>query len=133
MTSASQRSSRFSTLTDAGGLRQVAAALGVAAPLTILAVVRGDEPSDVLVAWILIVSGLVVSSSRRSARLSGWLLLLTGWTWLAGGVLHRGPLAHLLLTWPTGRPGTRWVAGAIALAYADAIAESIVPSIGLTL
>src|SRR4051794_19476627 len=105
MSSASLRSSRFSNLANAGTLRQVVAGLGVAAPLTVLAVVGGDEPSDVLVAWILLVSGLFVGSSRRSARLSGWLLLLTGWTWLAGGVLHRGPLAHLLLTWPNRRAG----------------------------
>src|SRR4051795_13385905 len=133
MSSAWLRSSRFSILTDAGTLRRVVAGVAVAAPLTILAVVRGDELNDVLVAWILVASGLVVGSSRRSARLSGWLLLLTGWTWLAGGVLHRGALAHLLLTWPTGRAGTRWLVGAIALAYADAVVESIVPSIGLTL
>jgi signal transduction histidine kinase len=107
--------------------------VGVAAPLTVVAVVRGDEPRDVLVAWVLVASGLLVGSSRRSARLSGWLLLLTGWTWLSGAVIHRGPLAHLLLTWPSGRPGTRWVVGGIALAYGDAIAESIVPSSGLTL
>ena len=39
---------------------------------------------------------------RRAAR-SGTLMVLTGLAWLAGGVLYRGPLAHLLLAWPAGR------------------------------
>lgn len=133
MSSASRPSSRSSTLADPASLRRVVAGVGVAVPLTVVAVMRGDGTADILVGWLLVGCGLLVGGSRPGARRSGWLLLLTGWAWLAGAVLHRGPLAHLLLTWPTGRAGRRWVAAAVTLGYADAIIESVAPSDALTL
>ncbi len=133
MNSASRPSPRFSLHADTGSRRQVVAGFGLAVPLTVVSIVRGDRATDLVVAWLLIACGLLVGDSARSARRSGWLLLLTGWAWLAGAVLHRGPLAHLLLTWPTGRSGSRWVSVVIAVAYADAIVGSVVPSDTLTL
>ena len=72
---------------------------------------------DLVTGWTLIACGLV---ARRRA---GVLLAATGFTWFAGNfassalVFHRGPLAHLVLTFPDGAPG---VLPAVAVAYVAA-------------
>ena len=65
------------------------------------------------------------------ARPPGALMVLTGLAWLAGGVLYRGPLAHLLLAWPAGRLAwpLRVVTG---FAYADGLIETWNPADALT-
>jgi signal transduction histidine kinase len=69
---------------------------------------------DLLVGWTLIACGLV------ARRRTGLLLATTGFTWFAGNfasstlVLHRGPLAQLVLTYPDGASG---LLPAVALAY----------------
>jgi signal transduction histidine kinase len=42
--------------------------------------------------------------------------------------LHRGPLVHLVLTYPSGRSGSRLVRGAVAVGYAAAVITPIWPS-----
>src|SRR5512132_533804 len=86
---------------------------------------------DLAVGWTLIGCGLVASSRRPESR-TGALMAATGLTWFAGnfaqvGVaavawvaahllyLHRGPLVQLVLAYPSGRPSSRLVRGAVAL------------------
>ena len=100
-----------------------------------------DDPRhwipDLTVGWTLIGCGLV-ASRRRPESLSGPLMAATGLTWFLGnfadvGVaalawaathlvyLHRGPLVQLVLAYPSGRPGSRQVRGAVAVGYAVAV------------
>ncbi len=60
-------------------------------------------------------------------------MVLTSLAWLAGGVLHRGPLTQLLLTAPSGRIDDRRIRLVIAFAYADCLIETFVPLEALTL
>ena len=54
-------------------------------------------------------------------------MVLTGLAWLAGGVLYRGPLAHLLLAWPAGR--LTWPLRVVTgFAYADGVHRDVEPS-----
>jgi signal transduction histidine kinase len=104
---------------------------------------------DLAVGWTFIGSGLI-ASRRRPASRTGPLLAATGFTWFAGnfaqvGVaavawaaahlvyLHRGPLVQLVLTYPSGRPGSRLVRGAVAVGYAVAVITPIWRSAGATI
>ncbi|HEV8166997.1 MAG TPA: ATP-binding protein, partial [Actinomycetota bacterium] len=96
---------------------------------------------DLAVGWTLIGCGLVASSRRPESR-TGALMAATGLTWFAGnfaqvGVaavawvaahllyLHRGPLVQLVLAYPSGRPSSRLVRGAVALGYVAAVITPI--------
>jgi signal transduction histidine kinase len=96
---------------------------------------------DLAVGWTLIGCGLVASTRRPESR-AGALLAATGLTWFVGnfaqvGVaavawvaahlvyLHRGPLVQLVLTYPSGRPTSRFVRGAVAVGYAAAVITPI--------
>jgi signal transduction histidine kinase len=96
---------------------------------------------DLAVGWTFIGCGLV-ASRRRPASRTGPLLAATGFTWFLGnfaqaGVpaaawagahlvyLYRGPLVQLVLAYPSGRPGSRLVRGAVAVGYAAAIITPI--------
>jgi signal transduction histidine kinase len=63
---------------------------------------------DLAVGWSYIVGGLVAWAARPSSA-TGRLLAVVGVAWFAGSIwpslefLHRGPLFHLLATYPTGR------------------------------
>jgi signal transduction histidine kinase len=104
-----------------------------------------DDPRhwipDLAVGWSLIGCGLVASRRRPESR-TGPLMAATGFTWFLGnfasvGVaavawaaahlvyLHRGPLVQLVLAYPSGRPGSRLVRGAVAVGYAAAIITPI--------
>ena len=80
---------------------------------------------DLLVGVVVIAAGL---ASMRFGRV-GWLMLLVGATWLVGSVfaaavfLHRGPLVHLHLTYPTGHSRRRYVTVVIAAAYVLGVVE----------
>jgi signal transduction histidine kinase len=99
------------------------------------------EPSqwipDLAVGWTFIGCGLIAAWKRPESRV-GWLMVATGFTWFLGnfsGVdvpaiawlaahavyLHRGPLVHLLLSYPSGRTTSRVTQGAIAIGYAAAV------------
>jgi hypothetical protein len=91
---------------------------------------------DLLTGWTLIASGLAGWSRRPQGR-SGALLVAAGFAWFAPnfavtGVtalgwlsahalyLHRGPLVHLVLTYPRGRLVRRLDVTAVAVGYAAA-------------
>jgi signal transduction histidine kinase len=79
--------------------------------------------ADGAVAVVLMSCAIVMITRRRTRRL-GLIIGLAGATWLAGAVyasavyLHRGPLAHLHLSYPTGRLRRRPAAVAVIAAYA---------------
>jgi signal transduction histidine kinase len=55
--------------------------------------------------------------------------------WVAGHMvyLHRGPLVQLVLTYPSGRPSSRLVRGAVVVGYAVAVITPIWQSAGATI
>jgi len=82
----------------------------------------GTWVPDLLTGWILAGCGLV-AWDRRQLSLVGPLLVATGGLWFVGDVsaalvyAYRGPLLHLTLTYPGGRPRGRLQALAVAAAY----------------
>jgi signal transduction histidine kinase len=107
--------------------------------------------ADLAVGWTLIGCGLV-GWSRRPQSGVGPLLALTGFTWFCGtladsriGViaavgaallfLHRGPLCHAIIGYPSGRPhgrpGVIAVTGCYVYAAAVPLARSNVVTIGV--
>jgi signal transduction histidine kinase len=97
----------------------------------------GQWIRDLAVGWTFIGCGLIAAWKRPESR-SGWLMVATGFTWFLGnfsevGVpaiawvaahavyLHRGPLVHLLLSYPSGRTTSRVIRGAITVGYAVAV------------
>jgi signal transduction histidine kinase len=92
---------------------------------------------DLAVGWIFIGCGLIATWKRLESRV-GWLMVATGFMWFLGNFsevdvpaiawiaahavyLHRGPLVHILLSYPSGRTTSRVTQGAIAVGYAVAI------------
>jgi signal transduction histidine kinase len=115
----------------------------------------GQSPAavaaDLAVGWTLIGCGLV-GWSRRPQSGAGPLLALAGFAWFCGtlagsriGVVatvgaallfvHRGPLCHAIIGYPTGRPSSRMsmiaVAGCYVYAAAVPFAGSNVVTIGV--
>ena len=83
-------------------------------------------------------SGAVgVSLPLRPA--TGWLLAAIGFCWFVGNLspmllyLHRGPLVHLLVTYPEWRPRSRPALAAVAAGYAAAVIAPIWRSEGMAL
>jgi len=104
---------------------------------------------DLAVGWSLIGCGLVASRQRPESR-TGPLMAATGFTWFVGNFAHagvvavawlaarlvyvyRGPLVQLVLTYPSGRPASRLVRGAVAVGYAAAVITPIWDSAGATI
>jgi signal transduction histidine kinase len=132
MISASRPSSTSSTLADVGLRARTLAVVGLAVALSVAEFIRSgtlalSSLADIAVGWVLLGGGILLWHGRPSAKRPGTLMVLTSIAWLAGGVLHRGPLTQLLLTAPSGRIGDRRIALVIAFAYVDGIAETIVP------
>ncbi len=77
--------------------------------------------------------------TRRPGGGAGPLMLLSGLAWFAGdlsGALlyaHRGPLVHLLLTYPSGRASSRVTLLVIAAAYVDGLSPDVARSEWTTL
>ena len=101
----------------------------------------GDLPlvlADLAVGWLLMGCGLVAWRRRPESRV-GVLMTLSGATWFAGNLwqaalyLHRGPLVHLHLSYPTGRLSTRLAQAVVIAAYVDALIEPIASIDALTL
>jgi signal transduction histidine kinase len=104
---------------------------------------------DLAVGWTFIGCGLV-ASRRQSESRTGPLLAATGFTWFVGNFanvgiaavawvaahlvnLYRGPLVQLVLTYPSGRPASRLVRGAVAVGYVAAVITPIWQSAGATI
>jgi signal transduction histidine kinase len=104
-----------------------------------------DDPRhwipDLAVGWTFVGCGLVAAWRRPESR-SGLLMAATGFTWFVGnfaqvGVaavawvaahlvnLHRGLLVQLVLTYPSGRSGSRLVRAAVAVGYVVAVIAPI--------
>jgi len=92
---------------------------------------------DLVTGWSLIAYGLVGWSRRPESR-SGPLMAATGFAWFAGNFatanlgpldwlaahalyLYRGPLFHLVLSYPRGRLAGRLERAAVAVGYVAAI------------
>jgi signal transduction histidine kinase len=94
--------------------------------------------ADLGVGCILISCG-VVAWARRSESRVGALTFLAGITWFLGTLfepllyLHRGPLAHLLLAYPTGRVPTRLARIVVCAGYGYAAVEPLAANDTVTL
>ena len=114
------------------------AAVGIAAEWTLFG---WDDPRhwvpDLVTGWTLIACGLVAWSRRPESR-SGALMAATGFSWFLGNFantglapvdwlaahalyVYRGPLIHLLVTYPSGRLSARLDRVAVAVGYAAAV------------
>ena len=93
---------------------------------------------DLAVGCMLFSCG-AIAWDRRSESRAGPLMSFAGFTWFLGTVfepalfLHRGPLVHLHLSYPTGRPPTRLSRGVVAVAYVDAAIEPVAQNDAVTL
>ena len=94
--------------------------------------------ADLAVGCVLVVCGTVAGDRRPDSRVGG-LMSLAGFTWFLGTLfepalfLHRGPLVHLHLSYPTGRSPTRLARVVVAAAYLDAAIEPLAQNDALTL
>jgi signal transduction histidine kinase len=83
---------------------------------------------DLLVGLTLVGAGLLAWLRSRAVAT---LLIAAGFAWFAGNLdpiavaWHRGPLVHLLLSYPAWRPRARIEAIAIGLAYAAALVPTV--------
>ena len=93
---------------------------------------------DAAAGLALLVCG-AVAWKRRPRAGAGPLMLVSGVAWFAGDLwsvllyAHRGPLVHLLLTYPSGRVSSRVTLGVIAAAYADGLIPDVARSEWCTL
>jgi signal transduction histidine kinase len=100
-----------------------------------------DMPERVgdLAAGLALLAGGAVASIRRPGAGAGPLMVASGVTWFAGDLwsallyAHRGPLVHLVLTYPSGRTSSRVTFAVIAAAYLDGVIPEIARSEWLTL
>ena len=90
----------------------------------------GSWVPDLITGWTLIGCGLVAWSLRPGSR-AGPLLTAVGFAWFAGNFsavavyLHRGPLVHLLLSYPGGAPVPRHARIAVVAGYAAAVVPAV--------
>jgi signal transduction histidine kinase len=98
----------------------------------------GLAAADLAVGSILVAGGALAWHRRPESRVGG-IMSLAGLTWFLGTLwgpavfLHRGPLVHLHLSYPTGRTPTRLARGVVVAAYVDAAVEQLARSDILTL
>ena len=85
------------------------------------------ERAGDLAAGLALLAAGSVTWTRRPRAGAGPLMVLSGVAWFAGDLssallyAHRGPLVHLLLTYPSGRTSSRVTLLVIAAAYADGL------------
>ena len=90
----------------------------------------GGAAAGDFVAGVALLSGGAAAWTRGPRSRSGPLMVFAGALWFAGDVIgvllyaHRGPLAHLLLGYPSGR-----VRGAATVVVAAAYADGLVPAL----
>jgi signal transduction histidine kinase len=98
----------------------------------------GLTAADLTTGCTLIACGVIAWDRRPESRV-GALMVLAGFSWFLGNVvglllyLHRGPLVHLHLSYPSGRLRTRLARGVVAIAYLDAVARPLASNSTLTL
>jgi signal transduction histidine kinase len=111
---------RLALLLSAFGLAVVAEWVSYAADDLSLVVADG------VVGLVLVTCGVVAWQRRGESRV-GPLMVLSGYTWFAGNLwpqllyIHRGPLVHLHISYPTGRLRRRLAQVTVAAAYVDAL------------
>ena len=94
--------------------------------------------ADGVVGLVLVTCGFVAWERRGESRV-GPLMFLSGYTWFAGNLwsqllyLHRGPLVHLQISYPTGRLRRRLAQVTVGAAYVDALVLTIAENNVLTL
>ena len=94
--------------------------------------------ADGVVGLVLATCGFVAWERRGESRV-GPLMVLSGYTWFAGNLwsqllyLHRGPLVHLHISYPTGRLRRRLAQVTVGAAYVDALVLTIAENDVLTL
>jgi signal transduction histidine kinase len=96
---------------------------------------------DLVTGWTLIACGLVAWSRHPESR-SGALMAATGFSWFLGNFatsgidpvdwlgahalyVYRGPLVHLLVTYPSGRLSSRLDRAAVAVGYVVAVVTPV--------
>ena len=109
----------------------------------------GSWLPDLVAGWSLIGAGLLVWQKRPESHV-GALLTVSGFTWFVGNLsgvdaawlawigshgifVHRGPLMHAMVAYPTGRPESRIERGAVSVFYAAALVTPMWRSEGLTI
>jgi signal transduction histidine kinase len=98
----------------------------------------GLAAADFSVGCVLLASGFVAWTRRPGSRV-GLLMVGGGYTWFLGTLfepalfLHRGPLVHLHLAYPTGRLPTRFARVVVAAAYVAAAVGPLARNDWLTL
>ena len=94
--------------------------------------------ADAAVGLVLITCGVVAWEHRSQSRV-GPLMAVAGLAWFAGTFvsgalyLHRGPLVHLHISYPTGRLTRRLAQVTVAAAYIAAAVEPVARNDVLTL
>jgi signal transduction histidine kinase len=118
-------------------LAAAALAAAVAAELT-----GGPEMPERLgdlAAGLALLGGGAVASLRRPGAGAGPLMVASGVAWFAGDLwstllyAHRGPLVHLMLTYPSGRTSSRVTLLVISAAYVDGVIPEVARSEWATL
>jgi signal transduction histidine kinase len=117
------------------------AAVAVAAAVAAESAGGPDMPELVgdLATGLVLLGGGAVASIRRPGAGAGPLMVASGLTWFAGDLwsallyAHRGPLVHLLLTYPSGRTSSRVTLAVIAAAYVDGVIPEVARSEWATL
>ena len=98
----------------------------------------GAAVADLAVGWALLGCGLVAWDRRGRARF-GVLMAAAGIAWFLGGFamaalyLHRGPLVHALLSYPSGRLPRRLGRLVVTAAYVDGAIQPLGASPVVTL
>jgi signal transduction histidine kinase len=94
--------------------------------------------ADFAVGAVLVLCGALAWGRRPESRV-GALMWLSGLTWFLGTLsepllyLHRGPLVHLLLSYPSGRLSSRYARAVVVIAYVDAAIAPLASNDWLTL
>jgi signal transduction histidine kinase len=108
-----------------------ALALGVGAELvTYDSGELGTAIGDLVAGWALIGCGIVAWERRPNSRV-GVLLTAAGFAWFLGSLwtaalyLHRGPLFHALLGYPSGRPARPSAVAVLVIVYGCAVIEPL--------
>jgi signal transduction histidine kinase len=105
----------------------------------VVAGVTVPEAAADLAAGLALLAAGVAAWVRVPRSHTGRLLTLAGAAWLAGDAwstlvyAHRGPLVHVLLTYPSGRTRSPVIAAVIAVAYVDGLVPAIARSPWITL